>query len=151
MALDRKYAATKGGSVYVATPAATTGSDTAPTKTAGTFAAVAGGKDVTLATTGRITATWKGKRQALVTATGTLTNGDAGLDDFEVSIFKNGAAVTGAKVTSLIQVASTKTPFAVSVSLELDENDYVEVFVENTAAATPAVLTVNSLVLSVVS
>lgn len=151
MALDRKYNATKGGASYVATPAATTGSDTAPTKAAGTFAEIGTATEVTVATNGRLTATWKGKRKARVSATGVLTNGDSGLDEFEVSIFKNGVAVTGAKVASQIQVASTLTPFAVDVVLELDENDYVEVFVENTAAATPAVLTVNSMIFSVIS
>lgn len=151
MALDRKYAATKGGSAYISASAATIGSDTAPTKVAGTFAEVGAGRDVTVATNGRITANWKGERSALVSVHGLVTNADVGLDDFEVSIYKNGSLVTGAKLSSIIQVASTRTPFSLAAHVVLGEDDYVEVFIENTAAATPAVLTVNGMVFSVIS
>lgn len=134
---DRTYAGVRGGALYFATPGATTISTQAlanAVKAAGTTAIIGtldtDSRDVTVAVTNRLTANWRGKRLAEVSATVSLSSATAGDEEVGLQIRKNGAAITGLNVSGEVSQADDVT-LSLSGILEIDENDYVELWVYN--------------------
>jgi hypothetical protein len=130
-----------GGSLYWATPAATTISTLGLANAvlaAGTTAAVGTSgtddRDVTLSAAGRITANWKGARQVRVEASLQLSHAAVGAVEVGVVIYKNGAAVTGLNASTEIANGVDET-LAISGVIQMAEDDYVEAYVYNVDAA----------------
>ncbi len=120
-----------GGAYKVATSATTTiAAAGAAVKAAGVTAGKGAKKDVTIATSNRITMDNRSKRLMHVHFEGTLDVA-SGTDALNAQLFKNGALIAGA--TSLSVAVTAGTPLAVSIDIlvELVVGDFLEIFVEN--------------------
>ena len=128
--------------LYISSSAATaiTALNT-PLKAAGTYAALgATGRGFLADTTNkRITRTGRETVVALVTVQFTADI-ETATDVIDVMIYKNGSAVTGAKLSPNI-TSGTPKQAAVSALVSFDVGDYVEVWVQNTETAADITLT----------
>lgn len=101
------------------------------TKVAPTTVAASGGaRDVTEATSGRLTYTGATTRLFKVTASVTISQSVGANRDVRVTIAKNGTAVTQWEQRSTI-ISGDKQNISVSAIVSLATTDYVEVFAKN--------------------
>lgn len=102
-----------------------------PVKAAGTMVAQGDSLGVTVATTNRITWTRREPRMVFVSFRGKLDVA-AAADALMAHIYKNGAALATALNSQAVSVTAG-SPLEVTISgyVEMDANDYIEVWVEN--------------------
>lgn len=119
------------GAYYVSSAAATTlGGTSTPTKAAGTTASLGASSDITVATTNRITYTAAPTIQGLFFCAVTMTCASS-TQNVALSVAKNGTQIAGSIIQRNIGTGSDKGAVATFGIVELAQNDYLEIFVQN--------------------
>jgi hypothetical protein len=119
------------GALYVSSAAATTLAGAAtPTKASGTTASIAAHTDVTVATTNRLTYTAAPTVKVLALMAVSMTCATS-TQTVAISIAKNGTQVAATIIQRKIGTGSDKGAVATFGVIELAQNDYVEMFVQN--------------------
>jgi len=117
------------GALYFSTPASTTIVAATPIKAAGTTAEMGSNKDVTVATTNRLTNASGLTLDFRVLVTLSLLKGAGGVTDAIVYVYKNGAAVAGLEIPR--HLADVKgRPISLSGVVSLADTDYLEIWLE---------------------
>lgn len=135
---------TRIGELYLVTPAATTNPGV------GVFAKIAGTTTPDPInqrfdhSNNRLTYVSQLAINALVSATLTLTAGNG--DQITVAAYKNGVEIPGSRVTVTANAAGRVENLALQTSTSLAQNDFVELWVANSAAGNVTATTLNLIV-----
>ena len=127
------------GALYIDTASTTTitGAGT-PTKAAGATTSLGGSDGMTVSTSNRITYTEAPTIKALVLMAASSTC-SLSTQTLAFSIAKNGTQVAGSIVNRKIGTGSDEGAFALFTVVELAQNDYVEMFVQNNSSGSGTV------------
>jgi len=123
---------TECGSYYFSTPASTTLGAATPALASGTTTEIGTGVNTTISATNRVTYDGAASdRLFLATISISMTKGAGGSTVGSVILYKNGSAVTGARIDRDIANANDEGAVSLSTVVSLTGTDYLEIWVES--------------------